>query len=92
MLQEIAKAGKARLLYTDAEGFERGDAHPLASCRIGDDPARSACDPTGQVWGCAGLYVTDASAVPCGTGVNPALTVAANAERITDHIITDVGS
>jgi len=90
VLREIARAGGARLLYTDGSGFERGDAHPLASCRIGDDPARSACDPTGQVWDCPGLYVADASAVPCGTGVNPALTVAANAERISDGIIADV--
>ena len=56
-------------------------AHPLASCRIGDDPATSACDDRHELRGHPGIFVTDAAAVPTSLCVNPSLTVAALAER-----------
>jgi choline dehydrogenase-like flavoprotein len=61
--------------------------HPLSSCRIGDDPATSALDDRHEVWGHPGIFVTDASAVPCALTVNPALTVAALAERAMPGIV-----
>jgi hypothetical protein len=56
-------------------------AHPLASCRIGDDPATSACDDQHELRGHPGILVTDAAAVPTSLCVNPSLTIAALAER-----------
>ena len=56
-------------------------AHPLASCRIGDDPATSALTPRHELRGHPGLFVTDGSAVPTSLCVNPSLTIAALAER-----------
>jgi choline dehydrogenase-like flavoprotein len=56
-------------------------AHPLGSCRLGDDPASSALDPDHQLRGHPGLFVTDGSAVPTSLCVNPSLTIAALAER-----------
>jgi choline dehydrogenase-like flavoprotein len=56
-------------------------AHPLASCRIGDDPATSACDDQHELRGHPGIFVTDAAAVPTSLCVNPSLTIAALAER-----------
>ena len=38
--------------------------HPLASCRIGDDPATSALDDRHELRGHPGIFVTDGSAVP----------------------------
>jgi enediyne biosynthesis protein E9 len=61
--------------------------HPLASCRIGDDPATSALDDTHELRGHPGIFVTDGSAVPCGLTVNPALTIAALAERAMPGIV-----
>jgi choline dehydrogenase-like flavoprotein len=55
--------------------------HPLASCRIGDDPATSALDDNHELRGHPGIFVTDGSAVPTALTVNPALTIAALAER-----------
>ena len=62
-------------------------AHPLGSCRMGDDPATSALDDRNQVRGHPGLYVTDGSAVPTSLCVNPSLTIAALAERASRGIL-----
>ena len=35
----------------------------------------SACDPHGEVWDVAGLYVADGSAFPTPSGVNPMVTI-----------------
>jgi len=61
--------------------------HPLASCRIGDDPATSALDDRHELRGHPGIFVTDGSAVPGGLTVNPALTIAALAERAMPGIV-----
>jgi enediyne biosynthesis protein E9 len=61
--------------------------HPLASCRIGDDPATSALDDHHELRGHPGIFVTDGSAVPCGLTVNPAMTIAALAERAMPGIV-----
>ncbi|HEY2577490.1 MAG TPA: GMC family oxidoreductase [Streptosporangiaceae bacterium] len=61
--------------------------HPLASCRIGDDPATSALDGGHELRNHPGIFVTDGSAVPGGLTVNPALTIAALAERAMPGIV-----
>lgn len=61
--------------------------HPLSSCRIGDDPQTSALDDRHELRGHPGIFVTDGSAVPCGLTVNPAMTIAALAERAMPGIV-----
>jgi choline dehydrogenase-like flavoprotein len=63
-----------------------GTAHQMATCRIGLDRATSVANPDGQVWDVRGLYVTDASAFPISSGVNPMLTVMALARRTAQRI------
>lgn len=60
--------------------------HPMGTCRMGSDPATSVTAPDGSVWGHKGLYVVDASVFPSSLGINPALTVAANAMRVAEAI------
>ncbi|MEU1280046.1 GMC family oxidoreductase [Streptomyces sp. NPDC005805] len=62
-------------------------AHPLSSCRMGDDPATSALTDTNELRGRQGLFVTDAAAVPTSLTVNPSLTVAALAERAVPAVV-----
>ena len=62
-------------------------AHPLSSCRMGDDPATSALDDRNELRGHPGLFVTDGAAVPTSLCVNPSLTIAALAERACPHIV-----
>ncbi|WP_155372850.1 FAD-dependent oxidoreductase [Catellatospora vulcania] len=61
--------------------------HPLASCRIGDDPATSALDDRHELRDHPGIFVTDGSAVPGALTVNPALTISALAERAMPGIV-----
>jgi len=61
-------------------------AHQMSSCRIGRDRASSVADPDGRVWGVRGLYVTDASAFPSASGVNPMTTVMALAMRTAERM------
>lgn len=69
-------------------------AHPLSSCRMGDDPALSALDHNHELRGSPSLFVTDGSSVPTSLTVNPSLTIAALAERASVGILQrakDVG-
>jgi choline dehydrogenase-like flavoprotein len=61
--------------------------HPLSSCRIGDDPNTSALDDRHELRNHPGIFVTDGSSVPTGLTVNPALTIAALAERAIPGIV-----
>jgi choline dehydrogenase-like flavoprotein len=66
-------------------------AHPLASCRIGDDPDTSALDDRHELRGHPGIFVTDAAAVPTSLCVNPSLTIAALAERASAMLLQRAG-
>jgi choline dehydrogenase-like flavoprotein len=61
--------------------------HPLSSCRIGDDPETSALSDDHELRGHPGIFVTDGSAVPGALNVNPAMTIAALAERAIPGIV-----
>jgi choline dehydrogenase-like flavoprotein len=56
--------------------------HQAGSCRMGTDPAHSVTDPYGRVWGHDNLRVVDGSLHVTNGGVNPVLTIFANAYRI----------
>jgi choline dehydrogenase-like flavoprotein len=61
--------------------------HSAGTCRMGHDPAQSACDPFGRVHGTENVYVADASLHPTNGSVNPALTVMANAYRVAEKLL-----
>jgi cholesterol oxidase len=56
-------------------------AHILGGAAIGAGPAEGVVDPYLRVHGCPGLHVLDGAAVSANPGANPALTIAAQAER-----------
>jgi cholesterol oxidase len=56
-------------------------AHILGGAVIGDSPLTGVIDPWQRVYGHPGLHVTDGSAVSANLGVNPSLTITAQAER-----------
>jgi len=56
-------------------------AHFLGGGVISDDPAKGVVDPWHRVWGYPGLHIVDGSAVSANLGVNPSLTITAQAER-----------
>lgn len=37
-----------------------------------------------------GLYICDASLIPCSVGINPSFTIATSAEYVSKHLLQDV--
>ncbi|HEX3542239.1 MAG TPA: GMC family oxidoreductase [Acidimicrobiales bacterium] len=56
-------------------------AHFLGGAVIGDSPETGVIDPYHRVYGHRGLHVVDGAAVSANLGVNPSLTITAQAER-----------
>ncbi|TVT02960.1 GMC family oxidoreductase [Amycolatopsis bartoniae] len=55
--------------------------HFIGGCAIGDSPATGVVDPYQRLYGYEGLHVVDGSTISANLGVNPALTITAQAER-----------
>ncbi len=56
-------------------------AHFLGGCAISDEPGTGVVDPYHRLHGHPGISVVDGSAVSANLGVNPSLTITAQAER-----------
>ncbi|MFD3592475.1 GMC oxidoreductase [Nocardia sp. NPDC058640] len=56
-------------------------AHYIGGCTIGDSRDTGVIDPYQRVYGYPGLHVADGSAITANLGVNPSLTITAQAER-----------
>ncbi len=67
-----------------------GMSHQNGTLRFGTDPATSVLDTNCKTHDVDNLYVVDASFFPSCGAFNPALTIAANALRVGEHIINDV--
>ena len=62
-------------------------AHQCGTCRFGTDPETSVLDPNCRTHEIDNLYVVDSSFFPSNTGLNPTLTIVANALRVGDHLL-----
>lgn len=56
-------------------------AHILGGAVIGDSPQTGVIDPYHRLYGHEGIHVVDGAAVSANLGVNPSLTITAQAER-----------
>ena len=56
-------------------------AHFLGGCAIGDSPRSGVVDAYHRAYGHEGLHIVDGSAISANLGVNPSLTITAQAER-----------
>ncbi|HET6168368.1 MAG TPA: GMC family oxidoreductase [Marmoricola sp.] len=67
---------------TIGEPFNRPlTAHFIGGCTIGDSPETGVIDAYQRMYGHPGLHVVDGSAISANLGVNPSLTITAQAER-----------
>ncbi|MFI5620627.1 FAD-dependent oxidoreductase [Streptomyces sp. NPDC051567] len=89
---QIAEATvAATLLAEEINGFAGSNvgeltgtpltAHFLGGCPIGASPREGVVDPYHRLYGYPGISVVDGSAVSANLGVNPSLTITAQAER-----------
>ena len=60
--------------------------HQMSSCRMGTDPSSSAIGPENETHEVRDLFVTDSSAFPTATGVNPMLSIYGIAHRAAQKI------
>lgn len=88
----IPSANKAvRILANKINGTPMGNmgdvigasmtAHFVGGCAIGDSPQTGVVDPYHRAYGYDSLHVVDGSAITANLGVNPSLTITAQAER-----------
>jgi choline dehydrogenase-like flavoprotein len=61
--------------------------HLFGGACMATDPAAGPVDERGAAFAARGLFVADASALPGNTGVNPQITVMANALRVAGGIL-----
>jgi choline dehydrogenase-like flavoprotein len=74
------------LVFTKPMGIAT-NSHQCGTLRFGTDPATSVLDPYCRAHEVSNLYVVDASFFPSSAAVNPALTIAAQALRVADHMM-----
>ncbi len=89
-------AHEAWAAATRQRGYAHGQAtmasfHQMGSCRMGTDPTSSAIGPHNETHEVENLFVTDGSAFPTASGVNPMLTIYALANRAAKHIANRLG-
>ncbi|MGF6173406.1 FAD-dependent oxidoreductase [Ensifer sp. 4252] len=66
---------------------KRTPSHQCGTVRIGTDPRQAPLDVHCRAFDHPNLFVVDAGFLPTSAAVNPALTVAAQALRVADHIV-----
>lgn len=66
--------------------------HPCGTAVFGADPETSVLDVTCKAHDLDNLYVVDGSFMPTSMGVNPSLTIAANALRVADIIAAEMAA
>jgi choline dehydrogenase-like flavoprotein len=64
----------------------KNTTHQCGTLVFGTDPGASVLDPYCRAHDVENLFVVDASFFPSSAAVNPALTIAAQALRVADHI------
>ena len=86
----LARRARAILRRAGAWAFYRHQigtfSHAVGTVRMGTDPRTSALDAEGRFRGLENLYVVDGSVMPTSAGVNPSLTIAAIALRISHRL------
>jgi choline dehydrogenase-like flavoprotein len=83
-LKELLKPFRRISLGSGQDNVNLG--HVCGTCRFGTDPKTSVLDPHNRAHEVDNLYVVDTSFFPSSAGLNPSLTVAANALRVAAHI------
>ncbi len=83
-LKEVLRPFRKITLGSGKDNANLG--HVCGTCRFGADPKTSVLDPQNRAHGLDNLYVVDTSFFPSSAGLNPSLTVAANALRVAAHV------
>ena len=66
-------------------GRDLATPHPLGGCAMATDPSQGVVDHRCHAFGYDNLWIVDGSVIPRAIGLNPSRTIAALAERCSDH-------
>jgi len=88
--REMMRAAGYPVVLTQRMGIET-NSHQCGTLRFGTDPATAVLDPFCRAHDVENLYVVDASFFPSSSATNPALTIAAQALRVADHMTRAMG-
>lgn len=80
ILASLRKGGLAGGVWSEVVDIPL-TAHFLGGCSISSSPDDGVVDPYHRVWGLPDLFVVDGSSMAANPGVNPSLSITANAER-----------
>jgi choline dehydrogenase-like flavoprotein len=83
---EAAGAWKTIPVYLERGRASGNTCHQHGTVRMGNDPAKTVLDKWCRAHDVDNLYVLDGASFPTATGVNPTLTIMANAWRCADYI------
>jgi choline dehydrogenase-like flavoprotein len=80
----VLRAAGARFFYVHTiHTF----SHAVGTVRMGVDPRTAPLDDACRFRGIGNLRVIDGSFMPASGGLNPSLTIAANALRAAEHLV-----
>jgi choline dehydrogenase-like flavoprotein len=94
-MESLARLTKVMREHLRASGYpivlsrqfdKRTVSHQCGTVRMGNDPASAPLDPWCRSFDHGNLFVVDGGFLPTSAAVNPALTIAAQALRVADHI------
>jgi choline dehydrogenase-like flavoprotein len=83
VLKEVLAATNPRQVIESPLYF---GLHLMGGSRMGVDPADSVVDPDYRLRGYNNVYVCDSSLYPNAPGINPALTIMALAQRLSEQL------
>ena len=91
-VEELAKAAGIELVdYTRGTTDRNGSAiHEHGTCRMGDDPKKSALNKSNQMHEVKNLFVVDGSSFTTASEKNPTITILAIAWRATDYLAEEM--
>lgn len=82
----LEAAGASRTIPVYLERSTGNTCHQHGTARMGTDPSKTVLNEWCQAHDVENLYVLDGSCFPTATGVNPTLTMMANAWRCCEYI------
>jgi choline dehydrogenase-like flavoprotein len=85
-MRKLLRSAGYPLIFSQRTGIDV-NSHQAGTVRAGTDPATSALDVNCQAHDVDNLYVVDSAFFPSLPVMNPALSIAANALRVADHLV-----
>jgi len=95
LLESIFNRNGCKIIHhemLDSEGqpndkINFSTTHMIGSCRMAESKKHGVVDIYGEVFDYPGMFISDGATVPSSLAVNSSLTILANAERISEHLV-----